>query len=50
MSKIKGKCWVATTYVMAYEMVIQRFWTTPINAAENAKWIMAGVAEEFERE
>ena len=45
--KIKGTCWVAETYVMAYDMVVQRFWTSPIHAEENAKWIMAGVAEEF---
>ena len=50
MNKIKGKCWVPSTYVMAYDIVIQRFWTTPINAAENAKWIMAGVDEAFNRE
>lgn len=50
MSKIKGKVWVASTYVMAYDMVIQKFWTSPVDAAENAKWIMAGVSEEFNHE
>ena len=24
--KIKGKCWVANTYVMAYDIIVQRFW------------------------
>lgn len=47
---ITGKAWVAKTYVMSYEMVIQRFWTSPIDKAENAKWIMAGVDEEFNKE
>jgi 3-isopropylmalate/(R)-2-methylmalate dehydratase small subunit len=48
--KIKGKVWVATNYVMAYDIIIQRFWTTPIDPAENAKWVMAGVSEAFNRE
>ncbi len=48
--QIQGTCWVASNYVMAYDMVVQRFWTSPIDAAENSKWIMAGVAEEFNRE
>ncbi|HRK72923.1 MAG TPA: hypothetical protein PLL64_01505 [Rhodothermales bacterium] len=50
MAKITGKCWVASDYVMAYDIIIQRFWTSPIDKAENAKWVMAGVAEEFNRE
>lgn len=50
MSKIKGKTWVAWGYVMANDMVIQKFWNAPVDAAENAKWIMAGVSEEFNRE
>lgn len=48
--KIKGKVWVATSYVMAYDIIIQRFWTSAIDPAENAKWVMAGVAEEFNHE
>ena len=47
---IKGTCWVAKHYVMSYEMVLQQFWTSPIDPAENAKWIMAGVEESFNRE
>lgn len=50
MSKIKGKAWVAKNYVMSYDMVPQRLWTSPIDKEENAKWIMAGVAEEFNKE
>jgi 3-isopropylmalate/(R)-2-methylmalate dehydratase small subunit len=50
MSIIKGTCWVATNYVMAYDIIVQRFWTSAINAEENSKWVMAGVAEEFNRE
>ncbi len=48
--KITGTCWTTTDYVMAYDIIVQRFWTDPIDPAENAKWIMAGVAEEFNRE
>jgi 3-isopropylmalate/(R)-2-methylmalate dehydratase small subunit len=47
---ITGKVWVAQNYVMSYEMVLQKDWTSPINKEENAKWIMAGVAEEFNAE
>ena len=47
---IKGKVWVATNYVMAYDIIIQRFWTSAIDPVENSKWVMAGVAEEFNRE
>jgi 3-isopropylmalate/(R)-2-methylmalate dehydratase small subunit len=50
MSIVKGKCWVASGYVMAYDIIIQRFWTSAIDPAENAKWVMAGVAEEFNHE
>jgi len=47
---MRGKAWVAKTYVMSYDMVIQRFWTSPIDKAENAKWIMAGIDEKFNKE
>jgi 3-isopropylmalate/(R)-2-methylmalate dehydratase small subunit len=47
---IRGKAWVAKDYVMSYDMVIQKFWTSPIDPEENAKWIMAGVDEEFNKE
>ena len=47
---IKGIVWVSDNYVMSYDMVLQKDWTSPINKEENAKWIMAGVAEEFNSE
>lgn len=47
---IKGKCWVASDYVMAYDIIIQEFWTSAIDPAENSKWVMAGVADEFNKE
>lgn len=47
---IQGKCWVASDYVMAYDIIIQQFWTSPIDPKENSKWVMAGVADEFNRE
>ncbi|MFS4467244.1 3-isopropylmalate dehydratase [Maribacter sp. 2210JD10-5] len=47
---IKGKCWVADDYVMAYDIIIQEYWTSPIDPAENSKWVMAGVKEEFNKE
>lgn len=49
-SVIKGTCWVAKKYVMSFDMVVQKFWTSPINPQENAKWIMAGVNEDFNKE
>lgn len=50
MAIITGKAWVAKNYVMSFDMILQKYWTSPINPAENAKWVMAGVSEEFNRE
>ena len=47
---IEGKCWVADDYVLAYEIIIQQYWTTPIDPEDNSKWVMAGVKEEFNAE
>jgi len=47
---IRGKCWVAKDYVMAYNIIIQEYWISPINPEENSKWVMAGVEEEFNKE
>ena len=47
---IKGKCWVASDYVMAYNIIIQEFWVSPIDPKENSKWVMAGVDEVFNKE
>ncbi len=47
---ITGKAWVSDNYVMSYEMVLQKDWTSPIDKTENAKWIMAGVSDEFNSE
>ena len=38
---VKGKAWISDNYVMSYDMVLQKDWTSPINKEENAKWIMA---------
>ncbi len=50
MSKIEGTCWVADDYVMAYNIIIQEYWTSAIDAEDNSKWVMAGVKEEFNKE
>ena len=47
---IKGKCWVASDYVMAYDIIIPEYWTSPIDAEDNSRWVMAGVEEEFNKE
>lgn len=47
---IEGTCWVADVYVMAYDIIIPEYWTSPIDPVDNAKWVMAGVKEEFNRE
>ena len=47
---IKGTCWVADDYVMAFNIIIQEYWTSAIDAEENSKWVMAGVKEEFNKE
>jgi 3-isopropylmalate/(R)-2-methylmalate dehydratase small subunit len=47
---IKGKAWTSRAYVMSYDMVVQRFWTSPIDKTENAKFIMAGVDPNYDAE
>jgi 3-isopropylmalate/(R)-2-methylmalate dehydratase small subunit len=47
---IKGKAWTSRDYVMSFDMVVQRFWTSPINKEENAKYIMAGVDAKYDAE
>lgn len=41
---------MAKTYVMSFDMIIQKFWTSPIDKEENSKWVMAGVDEAFNKE
>lgn len=50
MAIIKGKAWVAKTYVMSFDMIVQKFWTSPIDPVENSKWVMAGIDEAFNKE
>ena len=50
MNTIKGKIWVAQDYVMAYDIIVQEYWTSPIDPVENAKWVMAGVDPRFNKE
>lgn len=47
---IKGTCWVADDYVMAYDIIVSEFWTSAIDPADNSKMVMAGVKEEFNKE
>ena len=47
---IKGRCWVADDYVMAYDIIIQKYWTSALDPDENSKWVMAGVDEAFNKE
>lgn len=49
-SVLRGKAWVARDYVMAYDIIKQEFWTSRIDPEENSRWVMAGVAPEFDRE
>ena len=44
---LRGTAWVATGYVLAYEIITQEHWTSRIDPVENAKFVMAGVAPEF---
>ncbi|MCU0426330.1 MAG: 3-isopropylmalate dehydratase [Candidatus Kapabacteria bacterium] len=46
----RGKAWVSEKYVYAFDIIIQKFWTSAIDPAENAKWVMAGVDEQFNAE
>ena len=47
---IKGRCWVADDYVMAYDIIIQKYRTSALDPDENSKWVMAGVDEAFNKE
>ncbi|MBL46486.1 MAG: 3-isopropylmalate dehydratase [Candidatus Marinimicrobia bacterium] len=47
---IKGRCWVADDYVMAYDIIVQKYWTSALDPDENSKWVMAGVDEAFNKE
>ena len=47
---IKGTCWVADDYVMAYDIITSEHWTSPIDPKENSKIVMSGVKEEFSQE
>ena len=47
---IKGRCWVADDYVMAYDIIVQKYWTSALDSDENSKWVMAGVDEAFNKE
>ncbi|WP_350288880.1 hypothetical protein [uncultured Croceitalea sp.] len=47
---VKGTCWVADDYVMAYDIIVSEHWTSPIDPIENSKIVMSGVKEEFNRE
>jgi len=47
---IKGTCWVANDYVMAYDIIEAEHWTSPIDPEENSKIVMSGVAPEFKGE
>ncbi|MCX8019057.1 MAG: 3-isopropylmalate dehydratase [Chitinophagaceae bacterium] len=50
MKSITGTCWCSKDYVMAYDIIIQKFWTSPIDPEENSKWVMAGVHPDFNTE
>jgi 3-isopropylmalate/(R)-2-methylmalate dehydratase small subunit len=47
---VRGKAWASEQYVYAFDIIIQRFWTSPIDPAQNAAWVMAGVDERFNAE
>ncbi len=47
---IRGKAWTSREYVMSFDMVVQRFWTSAIDKTENAKFIMAGVDAKYDNE
>ncbi len=46
---IKGTCWVADDYVMAYDIITSDHWTSAIDPEENSKIVMSGVKEEFNK-
>ena len=47
---LRGKAWVAQDYVYAYNIIKQAYWTSKLDPEENSRWVMAGVAPEFDKE
>jgi 3-isopropylmalate/(R)-2-methylmalate dehydratase small subunit len=47
---ITGKAWVGGDDVYAFDIITQEHWHKAPDPEENSKWVMAGVAPEFEGE
>jgi 3-isopropylmalate/(R)-2-methylmalate dehydratase small subunit len=47
---VRGKVWASDQYVYAFDIIVQKYWTSPIDQADNAKFVMAGVDEKFNAE
>jgi 3-isopropylmalate/(R)-2-methylmalate dehydratase small subunit len=47
---LRGKAWVSTKEIYAFDMIQQEHWHKPLNSEEMSKWVMAGVAPGFASE
>jgi 3-isopropylmalate/(R)-2-methylmalate dehydratase small subunit len=45
---LRGKVWVGGKDIYAYDIIQQKHWTDPLDQKENSRWVMAGVAPEFQ--
>lgn len=47
---LRGKAWVGGKDIYAYDIIQQTHWPKPLDPVDLSKWVMAGVAPEFEGE
>jgi 3-isopropylmalate/(R)-2-methylmalate dehydratase small subunit len=47
---IRGRAWVGGDHIHAYQIIEQPHWTESLDAAENSRWVMAGVEPAFRNE
>jgi 3-isopropylmalate/(R)-2-methylmalate dehydratase small subunit len=47
---LQGKAWVGGKDIYAFDIIRQEHWPKPLDPEELRKWVMAGVAPEFEGE
>ena len=49
-NRLRGKAWVGGHHIYAFDIIQQAHWHKALDPEENSKWVMGGVAPEFEGE
>jgi 3-isopropylmalate/(R)-2-methylmalate dehydratase small subunit len=47
---VRGKVWTSEKYVYAFDIIVQKYWTSAIDPTDNATFVMAGVDEKYNSE